>query len=85
MKLKIKKLNVDILLSTNKIYLPSNLRKKKIYQYRNIKIDNLKLDFSKKFHTLHKNVYEKFVKNKGFRIDDIIYVIKTLNKYFKVN
>tara|TARA_Y100000768_G_scaffold383595_1_gene366053 strand:+ start:1405 stop:2289 length:885 start_codon:yes stop_codon:yes gene_type:complete len=85
LKLKIKKINVDILLSTNKIYLPSNLRRKKIYQYRNINIDNFKLDFSKKFHTLHENVYKKFIKNKGFRIDDFIYIIKTLNKYFKIN
>tara|TARA_B110001450_G_C17598726_1_gene472027 strand:- start:8 stop:898 length:891 start_codon:yes stop_codon:yes gene_type:complete len=80
----IKNIKVNIILSTNKKYLPKKLINKKIYQFRKIKIDNKVLEFSKNFNNLHKKVYEDFMKNKGFDTTHIIYIIKTLNNYFKI-
>jgi UDP-N-acetyl-2-amino-2-deoxyglucuronate dehydrogenase len=84
LKIFIQKIQIQIVLSTNKKYIPKNVLNKKVYQFRKIKIDKKNLEFSKNFNNLHIKIYNKFIKNKGWNSDQILYVIKTLNKYFKV-
>lgn len=80
----IKKIKIQIILSTNKKYIPKKIRKKNIYQFRKIQIDKKNLEFSKDFNNLHIKVYKKFIKNEGWNSDHVLYVIRTLNKYFKI-
>lgn len=84
LKIFIKKIQIQIILSTNKKFIPKDIVDKKIYQFRRIQIDKKNLEFSKEFNNLHIKIYKKFIKNEGWHSDNIFYVIKTLNKYFKV-
>ncbi len=75
-----KNANVKIRISTDKKYIPNNI-KINGFQYRNIKIGKKKIEFSSKFNELHIKVYKDFLKKRGIRVQDIKYLISILSKF----
>jgi len=69
-KLKLKKANVNWLLSVDYDKIPQNIRETGARTYRSIKIGDEEFEFSGGFTELHNKSYEKILNGRGFGIKE---------------
>jgi len=78
--LELKKANVKWFLSTDKNYLPEQIRLKGMTTYRSITIDGEEIEFSDGFTDLHTRVYEDILEGNGFGLKDAYSSIAIVDK-----